>query len=263
MPRQQTAVEFLLEVQKGHIPKHSIWRMLGEFELGTVTVNGEDVCRFRDFTPSGPARLPSPSLLGEKMTVISESNADNGATATGVLSVRIHYLDVNGDQQIEDVVMNGTSAVDTVADDIIFVNDFHTMTVGTNGVAEGSIAIYKKGSTIPLSLYNMIEKGGNKSLVPHRMTPIGHTLFLVSWSAEETKDKRAWFRLRATCHEGHPTPGVFNFIDTVPLSKMSSGQRDLIFYPIPEMQTVKVSQWGDQLAAEGGCSIIGVLVDNR
>jgi hypothetical protein len=143
---------------------------MGEFESGNVDAAGEDVCRWEDV--SGPARLPTPASAGEQMTVTSDAAGDvNGST--GADTIRIHYLDASGDEQTEDITMNGTGDVDTVATDIRFVNDMHTLTVGTGGVATGNITIIKKGGAIATDLYNLIAAGGNKSLVPHRMVPLG------------------------------------------------------------------------------------------
>ncbi|GAG86698.1 unnamed protein product, partial [marine sediment metagenome] len=80
------------------------------------------------------------------MTFISENNADNGATATGVLTLRMEYLDAAGDEQTEDITMNGTTGVNTTATDIRFINDLYSLTVGSNGVAEGNIRVYKTGA---------------------------------------------------------------------------------------------------------------------
>jgi len=133
--------EFYLEVAKGNIPGHSIMSGMGEWINGLVAANGEDCCRFS--AVSGPAILPTPADVGEQMTVVSDDNADNGATATGVLTLRLHYIDAAGAEQTEDITMNGTTDVDTVATDIRFVNDMYSLTVGSNGVAVPALSIVK------------------------------------------------------------------------------------------------------------------------
>ena len=82
-------------------------RQWEKFESGLVDPDGEDVCHWSLVT--GPARLPTPSAAGEQMTVVSSNDADNGATATGVLTIRIHYLDATGSEQTEDKTLDGTS----------------------------------------------------------------------------------------------------------------------------------------------------------
>lgn len=192
------------------------------------------------------------------MTLASDDVADNGTAVTGVLSVRIDYLDADGNEQSEDVTLNGTTPVDTVATDIRFVNDFYALTVGSNGVAEGNITIIKKGGAILTDLYNLIALGGNQSLVPHRMVPLGHTLYLQGWHAEEAQGKRSAFRIRSTDKNGVITPGVFLFKDTVYLNQSVSGDRQL-HTTVPELSIVKVSHWDDVAAAEGTCGWWGIL----
>jgi len=259
---RQFSRNFILEIQKGNIPGHRIWTSLGEFENGTIATRGEDCYRFADLSPEGPALMPSPSLAGEQLTVVSSSNADNGATATGALTIKIHYLDVAGDEQTEIVTMNGTTNVDTVATDIIFVNDFYVLTVGSNGVAEGNIVIYKKGSTYPDTLYNVVIMGGNESLVPSRMCPAGHTMYISHWHAAEVQVRRSFFRLRSTSKEGVLTPGVFLFKGVAPLRANPSGTIEMDYEPIPPFAIVKVSHWDDAPAAEGGVQITFVVVED-
>ncbi len=261
MSRQFTR-DFVVEVSKGNVAGHSIMSAMGEWESGNIDAAGEDCCRWEDFAPDGPARLSTPATAGEQMTVISEDNADNGATATGVLTVRIHYLDASGNEQTEDVTMNGTTGANTTATNIRFVNDMYSLTVGSNGVAEGNIAIYKQGDTIPNSLYNMISAGGNKSLVPHRMVPLAKSLYLQGWHTEISSNDRCAVKIRSTDMNGVLIAGVFCFKDVVYVSKGTSGPLELHGTKVPALSIVKVSHWDDQAGSEGSCGWWGVLVDD-
>jgi len=250
----------ILDISKGTVAGHSIMSAMGEFESGNINAAGEDVCRSEDV--GGPGKLPTPAPAGEQMTLISDDNADNGATATGVLTVRIEYLDALGVEQTEDVTLNGTTGVNTVATDIRFVNDMYALTVGSNGVAEGSISIYKFGGSIATDLYNMIFEGGNKSLVPHRMVPLAKTLYLQSWHCSEAQGRRCLFRIRSTDMNGVLIPGVFCFKDTIFLYQTSSGELPLRSVAVPALSIVKVSYWAIAVGAEGSCGWWGVLVDD-
>jgi len=252
--------DYLVEVGKGNIAGVTIMSAMGEFESGNVDADGQDVCRFEDV--GGPVRLPTPAGAGEQMTIISSSNADNGATATGVLTVRVHYLDATGAEQTEDITMNGTTGVDTTATDIRFVNDMYTLTVGSNGVAEGNITLYKKGGSIANDLYNFIVMGGNKSLVPHRMVPLGKTLYLMNWQCAEAQGVRVAFRIRSTDMNGDLIPGVFCFKDTAYISGSASGALPLHSTPVPALSIVKVSHWSDAINSEGSCGWWGYLVND-
>jgi len=252
--------DYGLEISRGNVTGITTMSAMGEFESGNIDAAGEDVCRWEDV--SGPARLPTPAAIGEQMTVISDDNADNGATATGVLTVRLHYLDASGVEQTEDVILNGTTGVNTAATDIRFINDMYVLTVGSNGVAEGNITVYKQGGSIGNDLYNLIALGGNKSLVPHRMVPFGKTLYLQSWHATEAQGKRSAFRIRSTDMYGVLIPGVFCFKDVAYVNKAATGDLPLHGTPVPALSIIKVSHWDDAAGAEGSCGWWGYLVDD-
>jgi len=254
-------LDFKSQVAAGNIRGYSIMKGMGEYESGGTDAAGEDVCRWQDFTPDGPTRLPTPSLAGEQMTLISESAEDGAGTSTGVLTVRVHYLDVAGKEQTEDVTLNGTTGANTTFTNAIFINDLYALTVGSNGVAVGNIAIYKLGGSIASDLYNMIGAGGNKSLVPHRMVPANKTLLLQEWCCTEAQSKRAAFRIRSTDMHGVLISGVFCFKGVSYLNGGASGTMALTAR-VPEFSVVKVTVWADAVASEGSCDWWGYLIDD-
>ncbi len=203
--------------------------------------------------------IPIPIDAGEQMEVVSSDNADNGATATGVLTVRVEYLDASGDEQTEDVTMNGTTGVALTATNVRFVNDIYALTVGSNGVAEGDITIYKQGASS--TIYNFIENGGNKSLVPSRMVPNGKTLILQSWQATEAQSKRQSIRIRSTDMNGVLIPRVFCFKGVAYISKSTTGNIP-VTANLPALSIIKVSSWALVSGGEVSCSWWGVLVDD-
>jgi len=237
----------------GNIDDKTIMRAMGERESMGTTSTGEDIWR------GAATTIPTPSASGEQMTFISSSNADNGATATGVLTLKMHYLDATGAEKEETITMNGTTGVDTVATDIRFVNDIYSLTVGSNGVAEGNIIVYKKGAAS--TIYNMIALGGNKSLVTSRMIPLGKKLILKGWHASEAQGKRVNVRIRSTDMNGVLIPGVFCFKDTTYLNKTVTSEL-ILNALIPALSIVKITGWPNAVGAEVGCSWWGILVDS-
>ncbi len=252
--------DFIIEVQKGNVPGHSLWKAMGEREDMGTTATGEDIWRGNDLTPAPTSHttIPVPSGSGEQMTLVSES-ANDTSGGTGIRTVKIHFINSTGVEQNETITMNGTSGVNTTATDIIFINDMYAVTKGSNEVAAGNVKIYKTG-TVGL-VYNMIALGGNKSLVTNRMVPAGHTLYLRNWHCEEAQGKRVTFRIRSTDMYGELLLGVFCFKDVAYLNKTTSGPLD-IFCAIPEYSIIKISGWGDVADAEGSCGWAGILVDN-
>lgn len=241
---------------QGSIIHEQPFSAMGERSSIGITPQGEDMWE------GVATEMPIPPSVGEQMTVVSDDDADNGATATGALTVRVEYLDGTGAEKVTDVIMNGTGAVDTTPTDIAFVNDFYALTVGSNLVAEGNIVIYKKGSAS--TIYNMIEVGGNKSLVINRMVPTGKTLFITGWIASEAKDKVTSYRLRATCD-----PAGENIVQGFLFKRAKRLKGNAPFESInPPIKIcsgaiVKISAWVDVAGGEGSASFNGYLVPNE
>ena len=245
--------DYRLAVQRGLISGVTVLQSFGERTSMGTTVTGEDIWRGTVTT------IPTPPAAGEQMTLVSANDADNGATATGVLTLELHYLDASGAEQTETITMNGTTPVNTAATDIRFVQFMHTLTVGSNGVAEGDISIYQVGSSS--TIYCLIAQGGNQSMVTNRMVPAGKTFYLMGWHATESKNKRVAYRIRSTDRDGVLLPGVFCFKDASYLSLSASGEIS-VNASVPALSVVKVSGWPDQVGAEGSASYWGYLVDD-
>lgn len=257
----------ILEIARGNIAGQRIMRGLGERDSVQTTAAGEDLWRGNELsaTPSAltsHTAIPTPADAGEQMTVISESNADNGATATGALTMEVSYLDASGNERLTIVTLNGTTAVDLTPSDVRFVQDMQVLTAGSAGVTAGNIRIYKKSNAA--LVYSMIAAGGNQSLVPNKMVPANKTLYPLKWvGSEATQSKRCRIRLRADCDNSVPPirqQGVFLFKSIMALDS-SVAPFDLA-YAIPELSVVKVSAWASVGGAELCVHWWGVLVDN-
>jgi hypothetical protein len=263
MPQVRFAneLDYMSRVALGIAPGHSPFSGLGERTSMGTTAAGEDIWRGNELTPAPTShvKIPTPSMSGEQMTVVSE-DANDTLLGTGARTVMIHYLDANGVQQRETLEMAGLTPVNTVATDIIFVNDFHVVSNGTGLVTAGHLKIYKTG-TVGL-VYNMIAAGGNKSLVPHKMVPGGHSLVVKWWHATEAKNKRCAFRLRSTNNYLNLTPNTFLFKDTAYLNGVASGSLNVNF-ACPEYAIIKVTGWPDAAGSEGSCSWHGFIVENK
>lgn len=206
--------------------------------------------------------IPVPPNIGEQMTVFSTSAEDGDGTNTGVLTARIEYLDGNGLQQTEDITLTGTTPKDTIATDISFINDFYALTLGSNGVAVGIIRIHKKGTI--LTVYNLIDAGGNKSLTSNRKIPSNKTMYITSWVTSESTDKEASFRLRATCTpDGKELVEGFLFKRTKKLKGTSPFE--IINPPIRicSGSLLKVSAWTTGSPGAGSAAFNGYLELNR
>lgn len=81
----------------------------------------------------------------QQMRLVS-SSASDAAAGTGSRTVRVTYHDGTGAGPFtEDVTMNGTTPVSTVATNIRFIESLDTLTVGSNGTNVGTISIQAIG----------------------------------------------------------------------------------------------------------------------
>jgi hypothetical protein len=258
--------DYRTELALGNILGKSIMRALGERDNVQTTAAGEDIWRGNELS-NVPAALasttsiPVPSTSGEQMSVISENAADNSA-GTGVQTLTVQYIDAAGDEQMTTVTMNGITAVPLTPSNVRFVQDLQALTVGSAGVAIGHIRIFKTSDAT--LVYSMIAAGGNQSLVPSKMVPLGKTLVLKKWvSSEASKSKRCRIRLRADCNNATPPirqEGVFLFKSVTALDG-SAVPMDLV-YDVPELSVVKITAWAKVSGAEVGIHWWGELVDN-
>ena len=196
------------------------------------------------------------------MEVTSTVINDGAGTMSGANSVSIHYLDSTGNLQTENLLTSGTTGVLTVATNIRFVNEFHTLTVGNDGVAQGQLKLHASGDDT--TVYNLISGGGNMSLVPNRMVPAGHTLYITNWNAtvsgKVAQDQQLALRLRSTDHDGTLVSGVFLFKSTAYLKDAALTHQLTNYVKVPEYSIVKVSAWADVAGSEISTFWEGILV---
>lgn len=235
-----SSVDYTIDIATGNIANHTVLRGFGERESVAVVTNGDDVWRGTNTT------IPIPSSAGEQMTIVSSSPQDSSAN-TGVRAVEIHYLDSTGNVQIENIFLNGTTTINTMATNITFVNELHATDVGTNGVAVGDITIYKIGEAT--RVYNLIKAGGNMSLSCIRKIPSGMKYFISSFSASCTGNKPTAVRLRSTSHETtvyDSSNPVFLFKDSAYLGEASDSKSYLPPIFIPGGTVIKATVWATQ-----------------
>ena len=105
------------DIARGQIPN------TGQFEaIGSVS--GVVNSYIDMWSGSSTYVFPSSAM---QMEVVSSSTQDKGTATpgTGVRTVRIHYLDNLYQEQMEELTLNGTNAVATVATNIYRINQIH------------------------------------------------------------------------------------------------------------------------------------------
>ncbi len=252
-------VPFESLVAHGEVPGVTILNALGERPGIGVTASGEDVW------PGSAASIPVPSSAGVTIVAISGDTEDT-SDGDGVQQICVEYLDTDCAAQSVTVTMNGDSEV-AVASGVTFVNDVYAVRVGVTEVAEGDIDIYLSGDAT--TIYNMIEAGGNKSLVPNRMVPLGKSLVIMGWSCTEGTGDAASFRIRSsskpdgTLNVDADGNHVFLFKAPAYLGGSTLSHSPL-GYLIPAKAIVKVSVWDRSAgqAPDGSVHWWGYLIDD-
>lgn len=113
--------------------------------------------------------------------VVNSTSANDTAAGSGTRTIKIVYLDANGDEQHTTVTMNGTSdvAVPAMANNCTFVQYMYVLTNGSSPTSEGTITLYNTAKTVK---YEQITANGNMSLSARYMVPTGYTAYITSWS---------------------------------------------------------------------------------
>lgn len=222
----------------------------------SVATNGDDIW------PGTATTLPIPPDAGEQMQLQSTSASD-AAAGIGVQTIHLHYLDNTGTPNTETVTMNGVTPVLTLATNIRFVQEIHTITAGSNLLAVGTITISTAG--VPATVYTQIQPGTNQSLNTARMVPAGKTLLITDFNASSgaaAGGKSADIRLRVTSHEGSITPRIFHFADN--FLGFSSGTDRKYSSPVlvPSLSIVKCTSYTTAGGSDVQASWEGFLINN-
>lgn len=109
---------------------------------------------------------------------VASSSASDTSAGTGTRTLRITYYDndMNG-PFTEDITMNGTSNVNTVASNIRFIESIESLTVGSNGGNVGTITLFGStgggGGTV-----GTIAVGDGKTYWAHHYIRPNRTMFI-------------------------------------------------------------------------------------
>jgi hypothetical protein len=187
---QATPISFNRELLIGTIPNSAQFRVSGyNDDVGT---SREDVWPIGGFYPFLTA--------GIQMRVVS-SSANDAAAGTGARTVRVVYLDSNYDSAFEDLTLNGTTPVNTVATNILRIQDFHVRSLGSGTGNAGVVDLTNvAGSTV----YSRIAVDINRARNALFTVPRGKRAFISAWRGgtvvDSVHNSFAWSRitLRAT-----------------------------------------------------------------
>lgn len=197
--------DYLRDICRGGVVGASVFRCVGRNQ--DVDDVREDV-----WEPGGEYVFPPGG--GIQMRIVSTSASD-GVGGVGIRTVDIHYLDADGNENIEVVTLNGTTPVNTVATDIWRINDLHAKTAGTSGDAAGQISLTNTAGTIT---YAFIETSGNRARQAVFTIPAGKKGFINEvWIGGNSEGGSAanfaegYLRTTTDYSGTEVLPGIFNF----------------------------------------------------
>jgi len=198
-----SAMPYLYDIAEGNVANHDVFRILGY--NGDVGATAEDL-----WEVGGAYVFPTAGMGMEVVSSSVEDDPDKGGAVpgTGVHSVMIHYLDTSYAEQTETVATNGAGVMPTTATDILRINHFHAVTVGTGGVAAGNVDLRHLADT---PIYSRIGAGSNSAATGVWTVPAAKTAYIVCWgvgTAGGNKDARFFLRTTSSL-EGVLTAGVF------------------------------------------------------
>lgn len=186
-------------VAEGDISGRTRWRKTG-FNASIGTTEGP-------VWEIGGASINWPASAMQMSISSASVNDDGNPAGTGAQKVKIFYLDSDWAEQSEEVTLDGTNWVDTVATNILRVN-LITTSLGT--VAAGAITLADK-ATRAIN-YARISQGYTQGRAFRYSVPAGKTLFITEFvlsASDLTATKGIRFILRSTYSSdlGNTMPG--------------------------------------------------------
>jgi len=247
--------DFFLKIAEGQIEGMRTFSIPGRRD-GVSATGLADISQI----PSTAAIFVIPDPDGQQLEILSNNAADSSG-GTGIQLFELEFLDSNGDEQQEEILLNGTSPVATVSTDIDKIQWMHGEEVGSNTVSEGNITL-RQSTAVGTEVYEFIEAGGNQSLSARYNVPAGKTGYILGWQVSAVT-KVVDFRLRANVDRFDRTlQSAFNFQDAVIVDTTPSGWTPLPFLKCPAGAQIKVSGVSAAAGGDAGCQFDILLIDD-
>ena len=166
--------DFRLAIAKGHVDGHMHMNKFGRNDdcgsgLLEAVWNGGGVYTGHN------------AVAAEILEVFSAEAADDAvAVGTGAWTVRLFGLDENWNPLVEDVILDGTTAVDTVGT-FIRMDRARVLTAGTGGKNAGGITARQKTTTANIMM--VLPAGYNSTMIAAWTIPAGYRGFFTGWNA--------------------------------------------------------------------------------
>jgi hypothetical protein len=185
---------------------------------------------------------------GESVTFVSTNAEDGAGTETGILTIHVHYLDVNLEEQFCTVELNGTTPVTTVTFEdettgsltgVRFIQCMHLATAGAALGAVGDVFAYRTGATTPEDeTFSIISATEARCSSAMRMVPKGKRALIdgaTGSSVSTTADSYSLVSLFGTEREDQKYNEEFIMIPYAQLGLQNSSEA--FTFPVPLVLT--------------------------
>ena len=189
-----------------------------------------------------------PPAGGIQMQIVS-TDVNDTLAGTGVQKIRIHYLDNAYAELHEDINMNGTTPVNTVATNILRINGIHSIQSGSNSYAVGAISLTNLAVSIT---YAIILATYNESRQAVYTVPAGKTFYLNHWQGSSGTASGTHFTrlgLRATSHDGTVLPNTFITMDELGTLNSGGDVNLPVAFKFPATTDIKIATKSDSASA--------------
>jgi hypothetical protein len=187
---------YLLQVSRGLIDDAEPLSIYGSTDSGGAVVAGL-IFPDTNYTFSYPNQA-----TGESVSFVSTSDEDGAGTETGILTMHVHYLDVNLEEQEATITLNGTTDVTGQLTGVRFIQCMHLSTAGSAKKAVGDIYAYRASAITPEDeVFSIISAGSTRCSSSMRMVPTGKALYIrgtAASSVSTTADAHALVEIFAT-----------------------------------------------------------------
>ncbi len=178
-----------LEISKGRVKGHSHVHKYGR---NPAIATGA----FEAIWNGGGLYTGHPTGAAETMEIFSGSTADNGATATGALTVTIQHL-LDGDKnEMPDVTvtLNGQTPVSLGAQTYSRSTRLKVVTTGSGGSNAGALTLRHTSTTA--NIFAVMPIGYNKTMIVAYTVPAGIQGFFTGWFAAWAKKQDGFGNVR-------------------------------------------------------------------
>lgn len=126
----------------------------------------------------------SPQGAGVQRSMNSTSANDTSA-GTGARTVKVTYLDTSFVLKTETITLNGTTAVNTAASDMAYIEKMEVASVGNTGGNAGTIQLWTQ-TAAGGSVWASIAASDNQTFYAHHYVPTGVTCYIISMTGGAT-----------------------------------------------------------------------------